>query len=132
MANPAAIASLPTWLAFVVVVLGFAAAVAVYFLPFIIGEIRRVPHVGSIFSINLFLGWSLIGWVVALAMAMRTKAPPVTPVLSNHPVPGWYPDPTTGDTRWWDGNRWGPAKVSDPSARLSAHVPGVLPGDHVE
>ncbi len=22
------------------------------------------------------------------------------------PPPGWYPDPTTGEPRWWDGVRW--------------------------
>lgn len=28
---------------------------------------------GSVFIVNLFLGWSLIGWVVALFMAMRAR-----------------------------------------------------------
>ncbi len=22
------------------------------------------------------------------------------------PPPGWYPEPTTGVPRWWDGSRW--------------------------
>jgi TctA family transporter len=22
------------------------------------------------------------------------------------PPPGWYPEPTTGAMRWWDGGRW--------------------------
>jgi Superinfection immunity protein/Protein of unknown function (DUF2510) len=110
--------ALPAWLAAVVVLLAFVLAVGIYFLPFVIGEIRGVPHVGSIFVINLFFGWSVIGWVVALAMACRTKAPPVVPTLSNDtgrgPKPGWYPDSATGDSRWWDGEHWGPTSPVRP------------------
>ena len=55
-------------------------ALIIYFAPSIVGGGRHVPNVGSIFVINLFLGWTLIGWVVALAMASRTvptaPAPP--------------------------------------------------------
>ena len=36
---------------------------------------RKVPNFGSIAVINLFLGWTLIGWVVALAMAFRSVPP---------------------------------------------------------
>lgn len=48
-----------------------------YFIPIIVGAIRKVPNLGSVIVINLFLGWTLIGWVVALAMAARTVPPPV-------------------------------------------------------
>jgi hypothetical protein len=48
-------------------------AFCLYFLPSIIAYRRKVTNAGSVFVINLFLGWSLIGWVVALAMAVRTK-----------------------------------------------------------
>jgi predicted RNA-binding Zn-ribbon protein involved in translation (DUF1610 family) len=40
-----------------------------YFLPTMIGATRHVPNVGSVVVINLFLGWTVIGWVIALAMA---------------------------------------------------------------
>jgi hypothetical protein len=43
-----------------------------YFIPTIVGVIRKVPNIGSVIVINFFLGWTLIGWVVALAMAART------------------------------------------------------------
>lgn len=49
--------------------------VALYFAPTIIAISRKVPNAGSVMIINLFLGWSLIGWVVALAMAARTVPP---------------------------------------------------------
>jgi Superinfection immunity protein len=60
---------------------------APYFLPTIIGAIRKVPNVVSVFVINFFLGRSLIGWVVALAMAARTAPPPGYPPVSSYPPP---------------------------------------------
>jgi hypothetical protein len=38
-----------------------------YFLPSINARERRHPNVGAIFVVNLFLGWTFLGWVVALA-----------------------------------------------------------------
>lgn len=49
--------------------------IALYFVPTIVASSRKVTNTGSVFVINLLLGWSLIGWAVALAMAVRTKAP---------------------------------------------------------
>lgn len=46
---------------------------ALYFLPTIVAVARKVTHQGSVVVINLFLGWTFIGWVVALAMACRTN-----------------------------------------------------------
>jgi len=40
-----------------------------YFLPTIVAWNRR-NHAAAIFALNLFLGWTLIGWVVALVMAL--------------------------------------------------------------
>jgi hypothetical protein len=60
---------------------------ALYFLPTIIGAIRKVPNVVSVFVINFFLGWTLVGWVVALAMAARTAPPPGYPPVSGYPPP---------------------------------------------
>lgn len=45
---------------------------AFYFLPTIVGAMRKVPNILSVLVINFFLGWTLIGWVVSLAMAVRT------------------------------------------------------------
>jgi Superinfection immunity protein len=48
--------------------LGYLAiALAIYFMPSIIGSGKR--NVGAIFILNLFLGWTFIGWVVALVWA---------------------------------------------------------------
>jgi Superinfection immunity protein len=69
---------------------------ALYFLPTIIGAIRKVPNVASVFVINLFLGWTLIGWVVALAMAARTAHPLGYPPASGYPPPTPPPWPPSG------------------------------------
>jgi hypothetical protein len=45
-----------------------------YWIPTIVGAARHVPNLGSVVVINLFLGWTFIGWVVALAMAVRSRA----------------------------------------------------------
>lgn len=36
----------------------------------------------------------------------RSLAPIIS--LVPPPTPGWYEDPTSGGSRWWDGNAWGP------------------------
>jgi hypothetical protein len=40
-----------------------------YFLPTLIASHRKHHQQASIFVINLFLGWTFLGWVIALAMA---------------------------------------------------------------
>lgn len=43
-----------------------------YLLPTTIAIIRRRTNTGAIFVLNLFLGWTLVGWVVALVWAVAT------------------------------------------------------------
>lgn len=44
-------------------------ALVVYLLPWIIAVYRDHHQQGAIFVINVFLGWTFLGWVIALAMA---------------------------------------------------------------
>ena len=44
-------------------------SLAVYFAPTIVA-LRRYNHTPAIFALNLFLGWTLIGWVAALVLAL--------------------------------------------------------------
>lgn len=44
-------------------------AVVVYFVPSLIAAFRHVRNFGTIIVVNLFFGWTVIGWVVALAIA---------------------------------------------------------------
>jgi hypothetical protein len=49
-----------------------AIAAGVYFLPAIIAGSRNRAS-GAVFVLNLFLGWTLIGWVVALAWSLTER-----------------------------------------------------------
>jgi hypothetical protein len=51
----------------------FIVGLCLYFLPTIIAVARQVRNQASVVLINFFLGWTLIGWVIALALALRTR-----------------------------------------------------------
>ena len=77
-----------------------AGSAALYLLPLAVACVRRVPDIGAIAAINILLGWTLIFWVVSLAMALRTvrPAPPAVQVVQNvqpgqQPAAGWSGPP---------------------------------------
>ena len=47
----------------------------IYFLPTIVALVRHKRNTLSIFLLNLFLGWTLIGWIVALVWASTVDVP---------------------------------------------------------
>ena len=47
----------------------FLILLGIYLLPAIVATIRSHHNVASIWIINLFLGWTFLGWVIALAMS---------------------------------------------------------------
>jgi hypothetical protein len=61
---------------------------AAYFIPAVVAGVRHVPHEGSIVVVNIFLGWTLVGWVVALAMACRSVPPRLRLTPPEAPPPG--------------------------------------------
>ncbi len=66
----AIVASMPAlllWLGFAVVAL---AALVVYFLPAVIAVNYRVRRSGAITVMNLLLGWTFIGWALALVWSI--------------------------------------------------------------
>ncbi|HUG08892.1 MAG TPA: superinfection immunity protein [Acidimicrobiia bacterium] len=56
-----------------------------YFLPSIIA--RKKHNANSVFVVNLFLGWTLIGWIVALAMAANNPPTSSPAVVQSPPAP---------------------------------------------
>ena len=45
-------------------------AVALYWLPTIIGVARKQPSVMAIAALNFFLGWTVIGWIMSLVWSL--------------------------------------------------------------
>jgi ribosomal protein S27E len=50
-------------------------SLAVYFLPTIIAVVGTHHNAGAILVLNLFLGWTFLGWVVALVWACTQSDP---------------------------------------------------------
>ena len=49
----------------------FAIPLIIYFIPSIIAFSRKCPSTLAITALNLFLGWTLFGWVASLVWALR-------------------------------------------------------------
>lgn len=85
-------------------VLFFPSSLALYFWPAGLAFYRGHQNKVSVAVLNLFLGWTFLGWVIALVWAYKREAPippaaaPVTfrPYERPSPVPAWKPqDPET-------------------------------------
>jgi Superinfection immunity protein len=63
---------------------GLIFGLVLLFLPTVVARLRNHPNAGAIFLVNLFFGWTFIGWVVSLLWACaRTQRP----VLYGRPYP---------------------------------------------
>jgi len=49
----------------------FGFGFVMYFLPSLIALVRSKRDILAIFLLNLFLGWSVIGWIIALVWAVK-------------------------------------------------------------
>ena len=94
-----------------------AASVALYLLPALIAWARHLPAVTTVVILDVLAGWTLIGWAIALAIALSPgrhraapgKRPPPQPALPRRSA-GWAGPP-------------GP-----PPARAVPAPPLILPG----
>jgi hypothetical protein len=55
----------------------FGFGFVMYFLPSIVAIARSKRDIAGIILLNFFLGWTMIGWVVALVWAVKTDLPVV-------------------------------------------------------
>jgi len=53
----------------------FGIGFVLYFLPSIVALARQKRDLVSILLLNVFLGWTAIGWVVALIWAVKVDTP---------------------------------------------------------
>jgi hypothetical protein len=77
--------------------------VAVYFLPTIVALIRRHQSSAAIFLLNLLLGWTVVGWLVAAVWSLT----------------GVWEKPRQHAAMTWDERVFGPPRVVDPMAPMT-------------
>jgi hypothetical protein len=63
-------------MSFVVLLMIGLGVLLAYFIPGIIAVARRHRKATSIFLVNLFFGWCVLGWLFALVWALRSEAAP--------------------------------------------------------
>ena len=67
------------------VILLVAFAAGFYFTPTIVAVAKKSKRAAALAALNLLLGWTLIGWVVALVWAIAEKEPVVDPLKAQCP-----------------------------------------------
>jgi hypothetical protein len=75
----------------VLIAWGFAVFTFAYFLPWAIAATRHKSNTLAIALVNLLLGWTLVGWVVALVMACGSHQMAVISPPGYPPPPGYLP-----------------------------------------
>jgi hypothetical protein len=55
---------------------------AIYCAPFIVAIIRRHHNIAPIVVINVLLGWTVLGWAAALALAVSQTKKETVPTLA--------------------------------------------------
>ena len=52
---------------------------AIYFMPTIVAAVRKSSRLGVVLAVNLLLGWTVAGWIVALVLAIQSPRWPDRP-----------------------------------------------------
>jgi len=75
-------------------VVGVIFVLAMYFLPALIAAQKKHHNASAICLLNLFLGWTCIGWIAALVWSATspppTQLPPQYPPYYQHQLPPQY------------------------------------------
>src|SRR6516164_9483881 len=58
----------------------------VYFIPSIVTSVRNHRQLGAIFRLNIFLGWTFVGWAAALIWAMDRDETKSTDAANRSPT----------------------------------------------
>ncbi len=106
----------------------FVFSIAFYFLPGIIASIRGHRQQLAIWIVDILLGWTFIGWVVALVWACTTPDPPILlPSPASRP-PGARVDAASEIERYARLHATG-ALTDTEFAAKKAQLLGLTPGE---
>ena len=61
--------------------------VIIYVVPSLIAARRQAERLRRIVMVNLLLGWTVIGWIIAMVMATRPHPPPYPPPFEQYGPP---------------------------------------------
>jgi len=53
------------------IIIALIIIISIYFIPSIVAVSEHKRDMRAIFALNLFLGWSIIGWIIALVWALK-------------------------------------------------------------
>jgi hypothetical protein len=98
-------ASNSAWLAELVLVI----VVGIYFAPGIVASRRGSRYVGPAWVINALLGWTLVGWAVAMALAVGERKTDVQRVAATPSPPSGSAPPTPTQPLVFSGTGFCPA-----------------------
>ena len=87
MVTPLAAASLTKGAITALSVVIILVSIAAYWVPTIVVLARHAPNVAQVAVVNLLLGWTGIGWIVALVMALKPVPPRYPPLHLLPPGP---------------------------------------------
>ena len=94
----------------------FLSLVSVYFVPVIIVSVRQHPNAASIIALNVLLGWTFLGWVVALVWSLSRFSDSSREIV-NAPVQyATSPAPTLGAVGHRDSSGEWVGRVATPRA----------------
>jgi len=109
---------LNTWIHPVALICGFLLCM----LPTILGTVRRGVSVESVIVVHLLLGWTLIGWAIALAIAPHRNPPHLRADVD-----------ATANAQVRTGRWVASSPQSSPSENPNTSPPaGRLPGEHAD
>lgn len=106
----------PTSTAVIVIAWVITVLSGLYMLPWAIAASRGKANQWTVFLVSLLLGWTVVGWIVALVLSCTAHRPVATfaPIagyapaaaLAANPPAAWYPNPGGPGRRYWDGYQW--------------------------
>lgn len=108
--------ALPSAAMGLMVAAAIGAGFIIYLLPTIIAVVKKKQNTAAIALVNILLGWSFIGWVVALVWAVTVDAAPI--VVQKAPAAA-APAPAVLCSAC--------GKYNVPTARFCSHCAAALP-----